>query len=161
MNSRDETALAVRPSTQVEPWRGTDWQRLWLMLQQRPWTALAVVPASSGAPLDFTLDIALTLARVGMIHLAAPIQIANGTDLGLANVKEFLEEIARCRSAGDKILLALAPIGENPVTETLAQSADCALLCVLFERMDSAGAARTVGKIGRERFVGSTIFRAD
>jgi hypothetical protein len=155
------TAIARRADNYIEPWRGVEWQRLWLSLQSRPWNALAVVPASSGAPAEFTVKIAMTLARTGMIHLASPIHVADGTDLPLGKVVAFLDEIERCKAAGDRILIALAPIGENPVTETLVQSADCALLCVLFESMLASEAKRTVTKLGKERFIGSTIFRAD
>jgi hypothetical protein len=163
MSARPEpnVALAVRPPQPIEPWRGIEWQRLWLSLQARPWTALAVVPASPGAPPEFTLKIGVTLARTGMIHLATPIHVADATDLPLGGVMSFLDEIARCRATGDRILLALAPIAENPLTETLAHYCDCSLLCVLFEDMVAAEAKRTVKKIGKDRFIGTTIFRAE
>ncbi len=122
---------------------------------------MAIIPASTGAPPSFTLTIAMTLARTGMIHLALPIHVADGTDLSLGSVVPFLDEIARCKAAGERILVALAPMAENPVSETLAQSADCTLLCVLFDSMASAEAKQTVTRLGKERFIGSTIFRAD
>jgi hypothetical protein len=122
---------------------------------------LAIVPASSGAPKNFTTKIGVALAHVGMIHLGGPVHLADGTDLDLPGMRSFLADVAHCRAAGDRILLALAPIGENPITETLVQSADCALLCLLLEEMNSAEASNTVSKVGKERFVGSTIFRAE
>jgi hypothetical protein len=155
------TAIARRSDNYIEPWRGIEWQRLWLSLQARPWTAMAVIPASSGAPANFTMTVAVTLARTGMIHLASPIHVADATDLALGSVVAFLDEIGRCKATGERILIALAPMAENPVSETLAQSADCALLCVLFENMASAEAKRTVTKLGKDHFIGSTIFRAD
>jgi hypothetical protein len=155
------TAIARRSDSYIEPWRGVEWQRLWLSLQTRQWTAMAVIPASSGAPVGFTMTIAMTLARTGMIHLASPIHVADGTDLALGNVVGFLDEIARCKAAGERILIALAPMTENPVSETLAQSADCTLLCVLFENMASSEAKHTVSKLGKDRFIGATICRAD
>ncbi len=161
VNPPTTSALAVRQPPQIECWRGVEWQKLWLSLQARPWTALAIVPASSGGPPDFAVTIAATLARTGMVHLGAPIHVADGTLVELSNVMLFQEEIRYCRDAGDRILLALAPMDANPLTETLAQSADCSLLCVLFEDMRSGDARRTVDKLGRERFVGSSIFRAE
>jgi hypothetical protein len=130
-----------------------------LSLQARPWTTLALVPASSGAPADFTLKVGVALSRTGMVHLASPIHVADGTDLQLSNVMAFLDEIRACRTNGDRVLIALAPVSENPATESVAQFADCSLLCVLFESMSSADAKRTIGKIGKARFAGSTIFR--
>lgn len=163
MKSKQEptTALARRTSEALEPWRGAEWQRLWLSLQARPWATLAVIPASSGCPQEFSIKVATTLARTGMIHLAAPIHVADGTDLPLGKVVQFVDEVQRCRDAGDRILIALAPISENPVTEALIKSADCVLLCVMFELMAASEAQRTVEKIGKERFIGSTVFRAE
>ena len=145
----------------IEPWHGPEWQRLWLSVQARPWTALAVVPGSSGAAPDFTVRVALTLARTGLIHLSTPVHVADATDLKLADVAAFTEDIQRCREVGDRIVLALGPLSENPVTESLAQLADYCLLCVLFENMAWGDARRTVAKIGKERFLGTTIFRPE
>lgn len=154
-------ALALHEHRPIEPWKTPEWQRLWLSLQRKPWSVLALVPASGGAPADFTTKIGVALAHVGMIHLGSPVHLGDATDLDLRNMRPFLDDIAHCRAVGDRILLALAPIRENPVTETLVQSADCALLCLLFEQMGAAEASRTVSTIGKERFVGSTIFRSD
>jgi hypothetical protein len=155
------TALTVRRSQYVEPWRGIDWQRLWLSLQAKPWRALALVPASRGGPADFTVTVAVTLARTGMVHLGTPIHVADGTVLELSKVLEFMAEIRHCQDIGHRILIALAPMEDNPITETLVAAADSALLCVMFETMQYGESKRTVNKIGKDRFLGSTIFRPD
>jgi hypothetical protein len=155
------TAIVKRPPQTLEPWHAPAWQRLWLALQARPWNALALVPASVGAPPDFTLRIASTLARTGMVHLSAPVQVADGTRVQLSSMVSFQNEVRACQQAGDRVLLALSPIAENPVTDTLAQGADCSLLCLLFEAMAASDAKRTVTAIGKERFIGSAIFRPD
>lgn len=155
------TALAVRPSQQVEGWRGVDWQRLWLSLQSKPWKALALLPASRGAPPDFTLAMAVNLARTGVLHLGAAVHVADGTSVDLARAREFRDEIEHYQSIGDRILIALAPLEDDPIAETLARSADSLLLCVMFEAMNFGEAKRTVKKIGKDRFIGSTIVRRD
>jgi len=153
-----ETALArVEPG--VEPWRQEQWQRLWLSIQSKSWGSLAVVPAGAGAPRDFTLTVAMTLARTGIVHLGVPIQVADGTQIQLSNVAQFLEEIHRLRKAGDLILIAAAAPRESPVTASLAQAADAALICVLLEKMRWSEAKETIRIIGRERFLGSALFR--
>jgi hypothetical protein len=157
--NQNSNALATRRGLALEPWHAVNWQRLWLSLQARPWSALAIVPASSGGPPDLTLKIAVTLARTGMIHLPAPIHVADGTDLNLSGVAEFMEEIRQCQLAGDRIITALAPVTENPISEMVAQHADCSLLCIMFESMSSTDAKRTISKVGKERFIGSAIFR--
>lgn len=143
----------------IEPWRDPEWQRLWLSVQSKPWSSLAIVPAADGGPLDFTLRIAVTLARTGMVHLGSPVQVADATKVPLAYLTQFLEEVQRCTRAGDRILVALAPLAKNPVTLSIAQATDAAVLCVLFDRMSSAETKKTVAKVGFNRFVGSVIFR--
>jgi hypothetical protein len=155
------TALAHAQPTAMEPWRTDLWQRLWLSLQAKPWTVLAVIPASSGGPRDFAQLIAVTLARTGMVHLASPIHVADGADVTLATVVAFLEEIKHYRDAGDRILIALLPISESLVTESIAQSADFSLLCVLFESMAWGETRKTVTRIGPDRFIGSAIFHPE
>jgi hypothetical protein len=152
-----DNALALAEQ-QVEPWRQEVWQRLWLSVQAQSWGTLAVVPAGAGAPRDFTLTIAMTLARTGIMHLGVPIQVADGTQIQLSNVAQFLEEVRRLREAGDLILIAVATSRESPVTKSLAQAADAALLCVMMEKMGWGEARETVRIIGRERFIGSVLF---
>lgn len=153
--------LVLREPQRYEPWRDSDWQKLWLTLQARSWTSLAICPAGAGVSLDFSLTVAVTLARTGMLHLGAPIQVADGTRVQLSEVMQFAEEVKRCSVGGDRVLLALAPISENPIAVTLAQSADFSLLCALLERMSSADAKDTVKKIGKERFLGTAVFRPE
>jgi len=155
------TALAHPAPQHVEAWRNADLQRLWLSLQAKPWSVLALIPASRGAPLDFTLRLAVTLARTGNTHLRLPVHVADGTAVELSKVVEFTEEIQHYRVGGDRILIAVAPVEDDPVAETLTQVADKLLLCVLFESMSFGESRRTVNKIGKDRFIGSTIVRSD
>jgi hypothetical protein len=152
-------ALAV-PQAQIEPWRREEWQRLWLSVQARKWRALAVVPAAPGGPPNFSLSIAVTLARTGMMHLGVPIQVADATTIQLSNVATFIDEVWRYRESGELILVALGPMKESAVCGSLAQSVDAALLCVLLDKMAWGDAKETVNKIGRERFVGSIVFHS-
>lgn len=155
----NETAIAVRDG-RVDLWRDPEWQRLWLALQTKAWNSLAIVPAADGAPKDFTLRVAVILSRVGMVHLGRPVQVADATNVPLAYLTQFMEEIGRCTKDGDPILVALGSIASSPLTVSIAQATDAALLCVLLERMGNTEAKRTVRKIGMNRFVGSAIFRS-
>ena len=83
-----DSALAIREAPK-EPWRDADWQNLWLALQARPWTSLAIVPAAAGGPPDFTLIIAVTFARVGILHLGAQIHVADATNISLVHLEQF------------------------------------------------------------------------
>src|SRR5262245_58645276 len=152
------TALAVREKP-IELWRDPEWQRLWLSLQARPWMSLALVPASQGGPADLSLTVAVTLARTGMMHLGKPIQVAAGIHIPLGHLSSFGTEVERCKAAGERIILALAPVTDSPVAISLAQSCDAALLCIMMEEMSWGAARKTVSKIGASRFLGSVVFR--
>ena len=152
--------LALR-EPQEELWKRADWQRMWLSVWTQNWTSLALVPAGTGAPPDFTLTIAATLARVGMTHLGVPIHVADGTQVRLSHIVPFIEEVRNQQHTGDLILIALPPVRESPVTVSIAQSASNALLCVLLETMTSLEGRETLAKIGKDRFIGSVVFHSE
>ena len=148
-------ALAVAGFT--EPWLDPEWQRLWLSITARPWRSLGVIPAGVGAPRELTLQIALTLSRTGMVHLGRPIQVADATDIPLSELNSLLSEISRYTGEGNRILVALPDAQSSPITTSIAQSLDAALLCVLVERMSSADAKKTIKAVGQSRFLGSVM----
>jgi hypothetical protein len=154
----NDSALAVYGETSPEPWRDPDWQRLWLALQATPWKSLALVSAAKGAPADFTLRIAVTLARTGMVHLGRSVQVADATRVPLAYLAQFMEEVRRCIKDGDLIIIALSTTADSPITVSIAQAVDSALLCVLLDSMSSSQAKKAVNQIGAGRFIGSAIF---
>lgn len=144
-----------------EPWRDPEWQRLWLSVQRRTWSSLALVPAGEGAPVNFTVLVAVILSRTGMVHLGSPIQVADATQIPLPQLTQFLDEVSRFARNGERIVVALPPAAKSPVTVSIAQATDAALLCVMLDRMSSSAAKKTVAQIGASRFVGSAIFHAD
>ena len=137
-----------------EQFRTADWQRLWLAVKEQPWRSLALVPAGVGAPVDTTVHIGMALARTGMRHIGSLIQVADATDLRLEEVSEFTAQVREGAETG-LVIVALAPVHLNPVTVTLAQSADCAVLCVLLNQMRLADAKHTMDEIGHSHFVGA------
>lgn len=157
---RGEQSLAQVSSPRAEAWRDPDWQRLWLAVESRPWRSLALIPASEGAPVEFSLIVAVTLSRTGMVHLGRPIQVADATQVPLDQLVRFLSEVRRCTSDGDRLLVALPPTGNSPITASIAQTVDAAVLCVMLERMSFSQAKRTVKLVGQSRFLGSAIFHA-
>ena len=148
-------ALAERPT---EPWRSIDWQKLWLTVRSSPWRSLALVPAGSGAPRDFTLRVAVWLARTGMMHLGIPIRVADATQVPLTQMMQLNEEVSSYTSSGDLVLIALPAASESAITTSIAQGSDCALLCVLLEKMATADAKKTIRQIGTRKFIGSVLF---
>lgn len=149
--------IFVSPEERESPWRRSEWQRLWLALQRVPWKSLALVPAGE-MPSRFTLEIALSLAYTGSLHLGEPVRMADATGVPLTHLKQFVAEIESLRSAGDRLLLALGPIRDSATSAAIAQAADQALLCVPLEVCRLADAKRTLGEVGKHRFLGSAVF---
>lgn len=161
MTEKPSSALAVRTSDSLvgtEPWRDPDWQKLWLALQSRPWSSLAVVPASTGAAPDLALSVAGVLARIGIMHLGVPIQVADATQIPLVHLAQLDAEVQRIKQEQERVLIAVAPTSQNPASVPIAKSADAAMLCVVLEEMSSSEAKKTVNSVGAQRFVGSAIF---
>ena len=150
-------SLAIPPAP-LEPWRDREWQGLWLSLQSRPWTSLALIPAGDGAPDDFTVLVAVILSRTGMVHLGSPVQVADATKVPLSQLTGFLEQVNSVAREGERIIVALPPASQSPVTKSIAQATDATLLCVLIEKMSFFQARKTVNDIGASRFLGSAIF---
>ncbi len=142
----------------VNPWPGTDWQRMWVAATRgTPWRCLALVPAGSGAPADFTLDVAMSLTRTGMMYTGTQIHVADATQLSPSDANEFARQIREIIASGP-VIVALGPASGSAVTVPLAQSADTALLCVLLHRMRMNEAKQVVRDIGRTHFRGALTF---
>src|SRR5215510_7423043 len=124
----------------LAPWQDQDWQRLWLATQEqeRPWRSLALLPAGPGFSNETMLQIAVTLSHTGMTHLGGAIHVADGTRVRLADLIDFSAEIARCTQHNDMVLIALAAAQDNVTSISIAQQADCALLCVSRGQMKTA-----------------------
>ena len=152
------TALG-RPNADHEPWRRPDWQHLWLASQSRPWRSLALVPAGPGAPPEMLVQVAVTLARTGMVHLGTPIHVADATRITLAQLAAFTDELEHYAKQNAMILIALPALSENVTSFSLAQSADLSVLLVLMQQMAVAEAKKTVERVGAQRFLGSVVLR--
>jgi hypothetical protein len=151
------TALAQRRD--VQTWADPDWQRFWLTVDRLPWRSLAFIAAGDGAPPDFPLSLVVTLSRTGVTHLGGPVLVADGTQVPLNELNAFLNEVRTCIESGQRVLLALSPVADNPTASAIAKAADAVVLCVLLGRMRSASAEKTVKAIGSSKFVGSVIIR--
>jgi hypothetical protein len=152
------TEIALARAGSDEPWRRQDWERLWLSTQSRRWRTLALVPAGPGGPHEFTLNIAMSLARTGMVHLGAQVHVADATSLSLGSNAQFLAQVRETTRSGP-VLIALAAIKVSSVTVPLARDADAAVLCVSIGSMRVGDAKKTIREIGKPQFIGSAAFR--
>jgi hypothetical protein len=154
------TALATLEA-QKEPWRDAEWQNLWLALKARSRTSLALVPASVGGPPDLALTIAVTLARIGMLHIGTQIHVADATRISLAHLEQFNDEVRRLNADGELVIMALPTIMENPLSASLARSAGGSVLCILLGHMSMSETKRTIAKIGQSNILGTIVLHAD
>lgn len=154
------SAALVR-QTGVAAWRHAEWQQLWLSMHahKRRWRSIALVPAGVGAAPEFMQQVAVTLAQTGMAHLGSPVHVADGTGVQLEHLVQFSEEVHRYSDDAGQILIALPALSESVTALPLAHAADCALLCVVLDRMSSADAKNTIARIGTSRFLGAAVFR--
>src|SRR6266542_627106 len=120
-----DSRLALSQRRPTEPWLRPDWQKFWLTIRSRPWRSLALVPAGAGGPPDFTLTIAVALARTGTVHLGVPVHVADATRVPLNQMMPLVQEVRRYAEAGDLVIMALGAMSESPVAVSLAQAADC------------------------------------
>lgn len=158
-----EPSALARPSTEIEPWRTPDWQRLWLASQKGPsrrWRTLALLPAAPGATPEMMVQIALSLAHTGMTHLGTPIHVADGTRISLAQLSQFSEELDHYGRQNGLVLVALSALSDNVTSLSIAQAADWVLLCVLLRKMSMDESKKTIESIGKSRFIGSAVFRS-
>jgi hypothetical protein len=145
----------------AQPWKHIAWQKLWLATQRKDWRTLALVPGSKHGPVDYVKGVANILARTGMIHRGAPVRVTDGTGLALHDLINFMEQVQRCVSYGDRVILALDAISENPASVPVAEASDGVVLCVALGETDMSAAQKTIDEIGRARFLGSILVGAD
>lgn len=154
------TSKSVALATQVGAWRDPEWQRLWLSSRRgQTWRSLALVPASAGTPPETLREIAVAMARTGIVHMGAPVHVADASSLVLAQLEAFTEVLENHTKAGDLVLVALGSLQESVTALPLALKCDAALLCVVAGQMRSKEARATVAQVGAGRFVGSAMFR--
>jgi hypothetical protein len=159
--ARSSSPLVRRHESVRQPWHEPDWQRLWLAthLEKRTWRSLALVPGGTGMPPQFIEKTAISLSRTGMTHLGQSIHVADGTQVGLADLNDFLAAIHHCSTnTTDRVVIALAPLAENLTSASIARQCDCALLCVVRGVTATKQAKQTVSEIGASRFIGSVMF---
>ncbi len=95
-----------------------------------------------------------------MEHVGSPLQVADATSVTLNQLTQFLTEVTRCTSSGQRLIVALPHVGASAVPSSIAQAVDAAVLCVLADKMTSTQAGETIKVVGRTRFIGSAIFHA-
>jgi hypothetical protein len=139
-------------------WTDAEWQKLWLATQRRGWRSLAVLAGSKGMTTS-PLEVASALADVGWQHLGRPIHVVDARETTLGHVETRISEVSLRMSKGDRVIVVLSSVFDNPATLPIARAADAALICVLLGQSEMSEAEQTVDEIGRERFLGSVVLK--
>ncbi|HEY6728118.1 MAG TPA: hypothetical protein VI197_29115 [Polyangiaceae bacterium] len=100
----------------------------------------------------------MALARTGMTHLGAQVHVADATTLSMSASTQFTAQVRASTHSGP-VLIALAARADSPVTTSIAQDADWAVLCVKLGQMKMSEAKKTVDEIGASQFIGSLAVR--
>jgi hypothetical protein len=130
-------------------------QNLWFALAARTWSALAVVPAAgaTGAP-----RVAEALVQIGRrTTVDRTVALLDATHASVDQVPALTDELASRLSQGQRVVLAIDPLEENPASLALTSRCDAAVLCVTLGESDAKSARETIERCGRARFVGSVV----
>jgi hypothetical protein len=155
-NAPPNTALATSAPGAEHHWDSVEMQRLWLATQKRPWRSLAVIAGSPGVD---TLAVADMLARIAWWYRGQPTGVVDLRDLRLRLVEHQLEEIAELTTHGERLILALRSVSENPTVVPVAKITDAAVMCVELGTTSIRSARSAVDEIGKDRFLGSIVLK--
>ena len=158
MSAQDPRGTALVPRHPGAPDALDDlaMQKLWLATQRRPWRSLAIIAGSKGLS---TIEVANLFAKIAWWYRGTPTCVVDLRDTGLRLVEHQLREVASQMQDGQRVIVALRSIFENPTTIEVASVTDAAILCVHLGETKMAAAERTVAEIGRDKFIGSVILR--
>jgi len=143
------TALHTLPTLPEAP---DDWARLWFSLADRPWRALALVPARDGGTARAMAD---ALARVAASYGGQRVVVLDAARATPPDVPAALRALAERTERGMRVLVAAASPMSHPPSIPLARAADTAVMCVGLGTDELALARRAMEQVGASRFVGS------
>lgn len=131
-----------------------EWQRIWFSIRRHDWNSLALVPSH---PATDVVRVAETLAETGRVQGERPIIVINGTGVQLAGVQQVGEAIAANVARGDRVMVTVDPIIDNPSAIAIVQAASSALLVLRLGDAAFTDAQTTLDAVGRDRFLGSIV----
>jgi hypothetical protein len=129
-------------------------QKLWIAADRRKWRSLAIVPATRDLP---SLDVANALAEIAWLYSGEPTVVVDLRDTGLRMVDYGLKQVEGHTKGGERVLVALSAVGQNPASIPLAAAADLVVLLVRLGETSFAAAERTIEEIGRVKFLGTLL----
>jgi hypothetical protein len=137
--------------------KDNEWQRIWFAVRGQAWTSLALVPGSAGID---SARIAESLTAMGRVHAERPVTLINATGVEITNVQAVIDAISASVARGERAIVAVGAITEQPSTVAVAQATSAVLLLVRLGESQLDAAQSTLLAIGRDRFLGSVVLDA-
>jgi hypothetical protein len=132
----------------------SQWQRIWFAVRSQAWTSLALVPSNAGID---AARIAESLAAMGRVHGERPVTLINAAGVEIANVQAVTDAIAASVGRGDRVIVAVGSVTEQPSSVAIAQATSAALLIVRLGESHLDAAESALLAVGRDRFLGSVV----
>lgn len=135
----------------------TPLQHLWFSLARRRWSALVFVPVHADCPVFPLISVLLHIGQQ-----SAPkerLHVVDARRSSLSVVSGLSQTITTRVKNGERVMIAIDPVLENPAGMALLRQADAAVLCVTLDEVDLASARRTLGLCGKDHFVGAVALR--
>jgi hypothetical protein len=134
--------------------RDSEWQRIWLSIHHHGWTSLALVPSHSGIDV---VKVAELLAATGRLEGERPVTVLKAIGVQFAQVQSVIDQVAATADRGERVIVAVDAITENPSAIALVRSASSALLLVRLGESLLGSAQAALDAIGHEHFLGSVV----
>lgn len=133
-----------------------DWQRIWLSAREKDWSSLVLIPNEGSVDV---VRCAEMLAATGRVHGERPVQVVNATGVQLGSIQETVDSITETTRRGDRVIVAVDPIADNPASIAIVRASPAALLLVRLEESLVASARNTIDTVGRDRLLGSIVLK--
>src|SRR6185437_12367002 len=130
MTASDERADWHHPprmsrSPRAARWDRSEYQRLWLRMESRPWQTLAVVPAEEDL---CTYEIAKLITSLG-VHHGESIGLFDFRNVMLNHALAIVRAACAQTSRDERLIFAARSIRDNLATIPLARAVDGVILC--------------------------------
>ena len=81
----------------------------------------------------------------------------NAMGVQLGNVQETVDQITEATRRGDRVIVPVDPLADNPASIAIVRSSPAALLLVRLQESLLASAHTTIEMVGRDRLIGSIV----
>jgi hypothetical protein len=133
-----------------------DWQRIWLSASEKDWSSLVLIPNDTNVDV---LKCAEMLAQTARVHGERPVEVVNAIGVQLGNAQETVDSIVEITRRGDRVIVAVDPLADNPASIAIVRASPAALLLVRLEESLVSSARTTINAVGRDRLIGSIVLK--